>query len=78
MGDINISPDNVRLSNLDYQAAFDIQHILHARLVSLTTGVSFTIMESSSGEGIEAWRVLSQKKQSSHSLLLRTARSWDH
>ena len=61
MSDNVVTPDKVVVSSPDYQLALDLQHVLHARLVSLTTGVSFTIVESSNGEGIEAWRLLSQK-----------------
>ena len=61
MSDVVITADNVLKSNLDYQSALDNQHILHARLVSLMPGVSFTIVESSGGEGIEAWRLFSEK-----------------
>ena len=47
MSDGIVLPEKVLESSSDYQAALDLQHVLHARLVSLTTGVSFTIVQSS-------------------------------
>lgn len=61
INDAAIVPEKVVMTNVAYQEALDMQHIAHARLVSLTTGVSFLIVESSAGSGLDAWRLLSQK-----------------
>ena len=59
--DYPIQDDEVLKTDSSYSGALDLKHVLYARLVSLTTGVSFAMVESSSGHGIEAWRLLSQK-----------------
>ena len=61
LADVAITADEVLKANNAYQEALDLQHVIHARLVALTTGVSFTIVESSAGSGLEAWRLLAQK-----------------
>ena len=56
--------DTIVAANLDYQAVVGETHILHVRLVTLTSGVSFAMVESASGEGIKVWRPLVRKHDS--------------
>ena len=74
--DVPVVADDVLKTSQTYQEALGLQYILHARLVSTTTGVSFTMADSAEGNGIEAWRLLSQNyNPSTHSRCLQLVRS---
>ena len=53
--EVPVTSDLVVKEDASYQEAVDLRHSLHSRLVSLTTGVSFAIVESSGDCGLEAW-----------------------
>lgn len=59
--EVPVQPEKVLETDPSYQEALGLQYSLHSRLVSLTTGVSFAIVESSGSYGLEAWRLLTQK-----------------
>ena len=61
LNEVPVQPDKVVEKDPSYQEAVGLRHSLHSRLVSLTTGVSFAIVESSGDCGLEAWKLLSQK-----------------
>ena len=59
--EVPIQLNEVVKADAKYQEAVDQRFTLHSCSVSLSTGVSFPIVESSGACGLEAWRLLSQK-----------------
>ena len=63
------------------QGTVRLSGILHARLVGLTAKQSFKKVESTQGNGLEAWRLLSQRYNPSSyarlvSLILQVVVTW--
>lgn len=54
VSDSPIRPESVLEADPTFQEALGLQHVLNARLVSTTTGVSFALVKSLEGNGIEA------------------------
>ena len=75
VSDSPIRAESVLEGDPNFQEALDLQHVINARLVSMTTNVSFALVESVEGNGIEAWRLLSQKyKPRAHSRCVQLVR----
>ena len=45
----------------EYQEAWAVSPLLHTRLMTMVKDISFNIVDSTEGNGIEAWRLLSRK-----------------
>ena len=54
VSDSPIRVESVLDADPNFQEALDLQHVLNARLVSMTTNVSFALVESVEGNDIEA------------------------
>ena len=59
--EVIVDAETVHGESGTYQEALGVQHVPRTILAATTTGVSFTIVESSNGDGLGACRLLSQK-----------------